>query len=166
MAVLQNCSNRPLTFSLDHNMCSTLAEAVTVVPSCGFLYPGSHQILILSSNPTELSPRQEFNISLQLNAAENAMVQSTHIRGQTTIAVFVFFCFFIFTTVAFRSWKLPMGWKSCLCLWTKMAACISSLQWWAQVQIATIASGTSVISLYGWLAWCLSQLALYWSTLG
>lgn len=159
MAVLQNCSNRPLTFSLDHNVCSSLAEAVTVVPSCGFLYPGSHQILILSSNPTELSPRQEFSIGLQLNAAENAMV-----RGQNNYCCFFFF--FIFTTVAFRSWKLPMGWKSCLCLWKKMAACISSLQWWAQVQIATIASGTSVISLCGWLAWCLSQLALYWSTLG
>lgn len=82
MALLQNCGDRPLTFSLDHYMCSTLAETVAVVPSCGLIYPGSHQILILRSNPTENSPREEFSIPFLLNAAENAMVLYTEYTDQ------------------------------------------------------------------------------------
>lgn len=73
-------------------MYSALAETVAVAPSCGLIYPGSHQILILRLNPTEHSPRQEFSIRLLLNAAENAMVpyiQRTQIRGKTTAAVFL-----------------------------------------------------------------------------
>lgn len=62
-------------------MCSTLAETVAVVPSCGFIYPGRHQILILRLNPTDHSSSQEFSIPLLLNAAENAMVLYTEYVG-------------------------------------------------------------------------------------
>lgn len=81
MALLQNRGGRHLTFSLDHNMYSTLAETVAVVPSCGVIYPGSHQILILRST-TDNSLRQEFSIPLLLNAAENAMVLYTEYTDQ------------------------------------------------------------------------------------
>lgn len=59
-----------------------MAEAVAVVPGCGLIYPGSHQILTLRSNPTEDSPGHEFNIRVWLNAAENAMVQYTDYTEQ------------------------------------------------------------------------------------
>lgn len=83
-------------------MYSTLAETVAVAPSCGLIYPGSHQILILRLNPAEHSPGQEFSIRLLLNAAENAMVaytQSTQIRGKTTIAVLFFSFFYLYKCV-------------------------------------------------------------------
>uniref|UniRef100_H3C1V3 Uncharacterized protein n=1 Tax=Tetraodon nigroviridis TaxID=99883 RepID=H3C1V3_TETNG len=73
MALLQNCGDCPVTFSLDDNTCSTSTETVAVVPSCGLIQPGSNQILILRSNPSEHSTRQEFSIPLLLNAAENPM---------------------------------------------------------------------------------------------
>lgn len=63
-------------------MHGTLAETVAVAPRCGLIYPRGHQILTLWSNPTEDSPGQEFSIHLQLNGAENAMVQYTELTTQ------------------------------------------------------------------------------------
>lgn len=71
----------------------------------------------------------------------------------------------MFTTVPSRSWRLPLWWKNQLSLWKQRAVCISSRQWWAQVQNATILSGTSVTYLCGWLAWsllCTKSIVILW----
>lgn len=63
-------------------MYSTSAKSVAVVPSCGLIYPGNHQILTLVSTFREDSPRQDFNIHLQLNASENALVLYNEYKEQ------------------------------------------------------------------------------------
>ncbi|XP_029315132.1 LOW QUALITY PROTEIN: cilia- and flagella-associated protein 65 [Cottoperca gobio] len=69
--LLQNCGDLPLTFCLDHSSNLALAESVSVVPSCGFIQPGNHQILTLRTTPTEDGPKQGFSLHLQLNAANH-----------------------------------------------------------------------------------------------
>ncbi|XP_035860503.1 cilia- and flagella-associated protein 65 isoform X3 [Sander lucioperca] len=69
--LLQNCGDLPLTFCLDHSLNPALAESVFVVPSCGLIQPGSHQILMLRTTPTEDSPKQGFSLHLRLNAAKH-----------------------------------------------------------------------------------------------
>ncbi|KAM9346883.1 cilia- and flagella-associated protein 65 [Symphorus nematophorus] len=69
--LLQNCGDLPLTFCLDHSSNPALAESVSVVPSCGLIQPGNHQILTLRTTPTEDSPKQGFSLHLQLNAAKH-----------------------------------------------------------------------------------------------
>ncbi|XP_068602653.1 cilia- and flagella-associated protein 65 [Brachionichthys hirsutus] len=76
--LLQNCGELPLTFVLNHS--SAPAESVSLVPSCGLIQPGNHQILTLRATPTEDSPKQGFSIRLQLNAAE-------HTKELTVISV-------------------------------------------------------------------------------
>ncbi|XP_035460487.2 cilia- and flagella-associated protein 65 isoform X2 [Scophthalmus maximus] len=70
-ALLQNCGDLPLTFGLDHSSNPALAESVLVIPNCGLIQPGHHQILTLRSTPTEESPKQGFRLQLQLNAAKH-----------------------------------------------------------------------------------------------
>ncbi|XP_070832675.1 LOW QUALITY PROTEIN: cilia- and flagella-associated protein 65 [Chaetodon trifascialis] len=70
-ALLQNCGDLPLTFCLDHSSNPALAESVSVVPSCGLIQPGNHQILTLRTIPTEDSPKQGFSVHLQLNATKH-----------------------------------------------------------------------------------------------
>ncbi|XP_044073745.1 cilia- and flagella-associated protein 65 isoform X2 [Siniperca chuatsi] len=69
--LLQNSGDLPLTFCLDHISNPALAESVSVVPSCGLIQPGNHQILTLRTTPTEDSPKQGFSLHLQLNAAKH-----------------------------------------------------------------------------------------------
>lgn len=76
---------------------------------------------------------------------------------QSRVLLFFIYLFFIFTNLSFRSCQSPVGWKSYLCLWKETAACISSLQWWAQVRIGTIGSGILVTYLCGRLTWCPSH---------
>lgn len=73
-ALLQNCGDLPLTFCLDHSSGQTLAETVSIVPSCGLIPPRSKQILTLVTTPTEDSPKQGFPIRIKLNATEQTMV--------------------------------------------------------------------------------------------
>ncbi|XP_056292370.1 cilia- and flagella-associated protein 65 [Pseudoliparis swirei] len=69
--LLQNGGALPLTFCLDHSSNPALAQSVSVVPSCGLIQPGKHQILTLRTIPTEDSPKQGFSLHLQLNAAQH-----------------------------------------------------------------------------------------------
>ncbi|KAE8299504.1 Cilia- and flagella-associated protein 65 [Larimichthys crocea] len=69
--LLQNCGDLPLTFCLDHSSDPALAESVSVIPSCGLIQPGNHQILTLRTTPTEDSPKQGYSVRLQLNSAKH-----------------------------------------------------------------------------------------------
>ena len=66
--LLQNDGDLPVTFCLDHRSNCPLAESVCLQPSCGLIQPGDHQILTLRTIPTEDSPKQGLNLSLQLNS--------------------------------------------------------------------------------------------------
>ncbi|XP_040004712.1 cilia- and flagella-associated protein 65 isoform X2 [Xiphias gladius] len=66
--LLQNGGVLPLTFRLDHSSNPALSESVSVIPNCGLIQPGHHQILTVRTTPTEDSPRQGFSLQLQLNA--------------------------------------------------------------------------------------------------
>ncbi|KAM4608647.1 cilia- and flagella-associated protein 65 [Polymixia lowei] len=68
--LFRNSGDLPLTFRLDPDRSAPSAASVWVVPSCGLVRPGEHQILALGTTPTEDSPKQGFGLSLQLNAAE------------------------------------------------------------------------------------------------
>ncbi|XP_035030976.2 cilia- and flagella-associated protein 65 [Hippoglossus stenolepis] len=70
-ALLQNCGELPLTFCLDLSSNPALAESVSVVPHCGLIQPGLHQIFTLRTTPTRESPKQGFCLQLQLNAAQH-----------------------------------------------------------------------------------------------
>lgn len=73
--LLQNCGDLPLTFCLDHSSDPALAESVSVIPSCGLIQPGNHQILTLRTTPTEDSPKQGYSVRLQLNSAKHTKVR-------------------------------------------------------------------------------------------
>uniref|UniRef100_A0A671V1Z9 Cilia and flagella associated protein 65 n=1 Tax=Sparus aurata TaxID=8175 RepID=A0A671V1Z9_SPAAU len=70
-ALFQNCGDLPLTFCLDHSSNPALAESLSVVPGCGLIKPGHHQILTLRTTPTEDGAKEGFSLHLQLNAAKN-----------------------------------------------------------------------------------------------
>ena len=78
MALLQNCGKLPLTFCLDPSSHPALAESVSVVPRCGLIQPGLHQIITLRATPTEESPEQGFCLQLQLNAAQDRPAKVLH----------------------------------------------------------------------------------------
>ncbi|XP_029968198.1 cilia- and flagella-associated protein 65 [Salarias fasciatus] len=67
--LLKNEGDLPLTFCLDYSSIPALIESVLVVPSCGLIQPGHHQILALRTTPVEDCPTQTFNLQLQLNGA-------------------------------------------------------------------------------------------------
>ncbi|KAJ4933197.1 hypothetical protein JOQ06_030032 [Pogonophryne albipinna] len=69
--LLQNCGDLPLTFCLDPSSNPALSEYVSVVPTCGFIPPGNHQILTLRTTPTEESPKMRLSWPIQLNAANH-----------------------------------------------------------------------------------------------
>ncbi|XP_053295148.1 cilia- and flagella-associated protein 65 [Pleuronectes platessa] len=70
-ALLQNCGELPLTFCLDVSSNPAMAKSVSVIPNCGLIQPGLHQIFTLRSTPTVESPEQGFCLKLQLNAAKH-----------------------------------------------------------------------------------------------
>ncbi|GAA6231328.1 coiled-coil domain-containing protein 108 [Lates japonicus] len=69
--LLQNGGDLPLTFCLNRSSDPDLAESVCVIPNCGLIQPGHHQILTLRTTPTEDSPKKGFSLQLQLNAAKH-----------------------------------------------------------------------------------------------
>ncbi|XP_040912258.1 cilia- and flagella-associated protein 65 [Toxotes jaculatrix] len=69
--LLQNGGDLPLSFCLDHSSNAALAESVAVIPNCGLIQPGHHQILTLRTTPTEDNPKEGFSLQLQLNAAKH-----------------------------------------------------------------------------------------------
>lgn len=164
--ILQNCGDLPLTFYLDHSS-NPLAKSMSVVPSCGLIQSGKHQILTLITTPTEDSPKQGFSLRLQLNAAKHIKVVYTLHRNtenkssSTHHTVLEAFSIRASVSVSFRNWQLSVWWKSCVCLWKEEAVCISSQQRWAHECNAPTSSGTSAAYLYGWLAeWLLFQFCI------
>lgn len=81
--LLHNFGDLPLTFCLDHSSDPSLADIVSIVPSCGLVSPGSHQILILGTTPNEDSPKEGFSIRLQLNASKNTKALWSQHRRQS-----------------------------------------------------------------------------------
>ncbi|KAM8857620.1 cilia- and flagella-associated protein 65 isoform 2-T2 [Synchiropus picturatus] len=70
--LLRNFSDLPLTYSWSCLLSSepSLASAVTVLPSCGWIRPGGLHILTLGTTPTEACPKQGFHMTLQLNSSQ------------------------------------------------------------------------------------------------
>ncbi|XP_015251819.1 PREDICTED: coiled-coil domain-containing protein 108 [Cyprinodon variegatus] len=68
--LLQNNGDQPLTFCLDHTSNNALPKSVQIFPACGLIPPEKHQIITIRTVPTEDSPKQGYNIPLQLNAAK------------------------------------------------------------------------------------------------
>ncbi|XP_023144688.2 cilia- and flagella-associated protein 65 [Amphiprion ocellaris] len=68
--LFQNDGDLPFTFCLDHSSIPAGTESLFVEPSCGVIQPRDYQILTLRTTPTEDSPKQGFNLRLQLNAAK------------------------------------------------------------------------------------------------
>ncbi|XP_008291748.1 coiled-coil domain-containing protein 108, partial [Stegastes partitus] len=68
--LFQNDGDLPLTFCLDHSSIPAGTEFLFVEPSCGLIQPRDYQILTLRTAPSEESPKQGFNLRLQLNAAK------------------------------------------------------------------------------------------------
>ncbi|XP_037542268.1 cilia- and flagella-associated protein 65 [Nematolebias whitei] len=66
--LLQNNADLPLSFCLNISD-YTSVESMHVLPGCGLIQPKNHQIITVRAIPTEDSPKQGFNLSLQLNAA-------------------------------------------------------------------------------------------------
>ncbi|KAK2906267.1 cilia- and flagella-associated protein 65 [Channa argus] len=69
--LVRNNSDLPLTFCLDQSSNPALTESVAVIPKCGLIRPGDHQILTLRAMPTEDSPKQGFTLQLQLNGSKD-----------------------------------------------------------------------------------------------
>uniref|UniRef100_A0A3B5BIF1 Si:ch1073-349o24.2 n=1 Tax=Stegastes partitus TaxID=144197 RepID=A0A3B5BIF1_9TELE len=65
--LFQNDGDLPLTFCLDHSSIPAGTEFLFVEPSCGLIQPRDYQILTLRTAPSEESPKQGFNLRLQLN---------------------------------------------------------------------------------------------------
>ncbi|KAM3608146.1 uncharacterized protein V6R79_020059 [Siganus canaliculatus] len=70
-ALLQNCGDLPITFCLGLSSEHSRGKSVSVLPSCGFIHPGCHQILTIRTTPSEDSPKQGFTVPLQLNADQH-----------------------------------------------------------------------------------------------
>ncbi|KAF3842925.1 hypothetical protein F7725_001774 [Dissostichus mawsoni] len=81
--LLQNCGDLPLTFCLDPSSNPALSEYVSVVPTCGFIPPGNHQILTLRTTPTEESPKMRLSWPIQLNAANHTEVSVSLKEGSS-----------------------------------------------------------------------------------
>ncbi|XP_028250251.1 cilia- and flagella-associated protein 65 isoform X2 [Parambassis ranga] len=67
--LLKNNGDLPLSFCLDHSSEPSSADSVLIVPSCGLIQPGNHQILTIRTIPKVDSPKQGWRLPLQLNAA-------------------------------------------------------------------------------------------------
>uniref|UniRef100_A0A8C6VY14 Si:ch1073-349o24.2 n=1 Tax=Nothobranchius furzeri TaxID=105023 RepID=A0A8C6VY14_NOTFU len=64
--LLQNNSTLPLTFCLSHAS-NTWRDSLSLLPGCGLIPPGDHQIITIRLLPTEDSPEQGLRLTLQLN---------------------------------------------------------------------------------------------------
>lgn len=156
-ALIRNCGDLPLTFCVDRSSDPASAETVSVVPSCGLIPPGCHQILTLRTTPAEDSPKEGFSIHLQLNAAKYIKVlYSVASTGTNAVVLAAWFLLVppMHTSVctSVRNWQLSVWRKSQVSHWKEVAAYISSQRRWAHRRGAPITSETSVGCLYGWLA--------------
>lgn len=122
--LLQNCGDLPLTFCLDHSSNPAWAESVSVVPSCGLIQPGNHQILTLRTTPTEECPKQGFSLHLQLNAAKHTKVLYTLHRNTEAVALTTLF---LQNFQSETSSPCPLGTDSSQC--GGKAVCISGRRW-------------------------------------
>ncbi|XP_061648370.1 LOW QUALITY PROTEIN: cilia- and flagella-associated protein 65 [Phyllopteryx taeniolatus] len=68
--LLHNNGEHPLTFfrNLNDSLEPTLEATVSVVPRCGLLLPGHHQILTVITTPKEDHPKEGIKLRLQLNS--------------------------------------------------------------------------------------------------
>ncbi|XP_077437145.1 cilia- and flagella-associated protein 65 isoform X1 [Vanacampus margaritifer] len=71
--LLRNTGEQPLTFcrNLNESFDPTLEMSVSVVPRCGLLPPGAHQILTVITTPKEDSPVDGVKLRLQLNCTKS-----------------------------------------------------------------------------------------------
>ncbi|XP_037831837.1 cilia- and flagella-associated protein 65 isoform X2 [Kryptolebias marmoratus] len=67
--LLQNNADLPLSFCLNNNSDYASVASMHVQPGCGLIQPGDHQIITIRAIPTEDSPKEGFNLLLQLNAS-------------------------------------------------------------------------------------------------
>lgn len=112
--LLQNGGVLPLTFCLDHVSNPALTELVSIIPKCGFIQPGHHQILTLRTIPTEDGPKEGFTSQLLLNATKHTKVPFTcytSTQGKHT------------TTILLTGFSTSLGIDSCQC--GRKAMCVS-----------------------------------------
>uniref|UniRef100_A0A3Q1HG52 Uncharacterized protein n=1 Tax=Anabas testudineus TaxID=64144 RepID=A0A3Q1HG52_ANATE len=87
--LLQNSGDLPLIFCPDQSSNSAMAETVSVIPNCGIIQPGDHQILTLRTTSTEESPKQGFIVSVaekpcvSLERDSSLYFQPTAVGSQT-----------------------------------------------------------------------------------
>ena len=60
--LISNVGSTAISFRMSREKCPSLL----VKPSCGYIAPGAHQILVLSTCPADTSPQQHI-LSMQLN---------------------------------------------------------------------------------------------------
>ncbi|XP_057708820.1 cilia- and flagella-associated protein 65 isoform X2 [Corythoichthys intestinalis] len=67
--LLTNTGTQPLTFCRNLNDCldPALEASVSLVPRCGLVLPGKHQILTIITTPKEDLPQEGINLCLHLN---------------------------------------------------------------------------------------------------
>ncbi|XP_061142312.1 cilia- and flagella-associated protein 65 [Syngnathus typhle] len=70
--LLRNHGEHPLTFcrSLNESVDPAAEASVSIVPRCGLLLPGAHQILTAITAPKEDSPPEGIKLRLQLNSSQ------------------------------------------------------------------------------------------------
>lgn len=149
--LLHNVGDWPLTFCLERSSNPALAESAFVVPSCGLIQPGDHQILSLRAVPAEDSSDQGFKLHLQLNASKLTKVRPCTRASVNSHSRFyvIFILLSVNVSFFFRNWQLSVWWKSCVCLWKEAALYISSQQQWARRPSAPITSGTEACCQWG-----------------
>uniref|UniRef100_A0A8C3A4G6 Si:ch1073-349o24.2 n=1 Tax=Cyclopterus lumpus TaxID=8103 RepID=A0A8C3A4G6_CYCLU len=85
--LLQNGGDLPLTFCLDHGTNPAVAQSVSVVPSCGLIHPGKHQILTLRTTPTEDTCHIVLSgpLALQLDCERGTIVSRSTMLLRSTV---------------------------------------------------------------------------------
>ncbi|XP_054644330.1 cilia- and flagella-associated protein 65 isoform X2 [Dunckerocampus dactyliophorus] len=71
--LLRNNGDQPLTFcrNLNYSSDPALVASVLLVPKCGLVQPGNHQILTVITTPKEDTPIEGLKLILQLNGAKH-----------------------------------------------------------------------------------------------
>ncbi|XP_061697979.1 cilia- and flagella-associated protein 65 isoform X3 [Syngnathoides biaculeatus] len=80
--LLRNNGEQPFTFfrNLNDSLDPALAVTVSLVPRCGLLFPGDHQILTVITTPKEDHPQEGIKLHLQLNSG-------THTKEITVFSI-------------------------------------------------------------------------------
>ncbi|XP_061775397.1 cilia- and flagella-associated protein 65 [Nerophis ophidion] len=69
--LLRNYGDQPLTFCRNLNDSSEQEASVLLVPRCGLVQPGTHQILTVITTPKEDTPLEGIKLRLQFNATQH-----------------------------------------------------------------------------------------------